>query len=171
MEIRRVITAEQEGRGVFARVEEVEPVHGAVEIFRAWGWDKLPTLPVHGADWTPGTQFPPPGGVRVTVVEFPPGIGVDHRSDDVQTEEGRRLREAGGHVRDQDADTGMHRSDGIDVAFVLSGEMGLEQDNGVEVTLRPGDVLVQQGARHAWRNRSGKPVLMGFVVFGAERSG
>ncbi len=55
---------------------------------------------------------------------------------------------------------GMHRSDTIDYVFVLEGEIVLELDEGRETTLRVGDVAIQNGTRHAWRNRSGKTVRM-----------
>ena len=43
--------------------------------------------------------------------------------------------------------------------MVLDGEVSLELDTG-EVLLEPGDCIVQRGTRHAWRNRSDKPVKM-----------
>ena len=50
-------------------------------------------------------------------------------------------------------DAGMHRSATIDYDVVLEGTIGLELDDGVEVTLQPGDVVVQNGTRHRWHNR------------------
>ena len=41
----------------------------------------------------------------------------------------------------------------LDYDFVLEGTVGLELDNGTEVTLRPGDIVVQNGTRHRWHNR------------------
>ena len=45
-----------------------------------------------------------------------------------------------------------------------------ELDAGNEVTLAPGDVVVQNGTRHAWRNRSTSPATMLFVLIGARRN-
>jgi len=64
---------------------------------------------------------------------------------------------------------GMHTTDSIDYDVVLEGEIVLELDDGKEVTLRPHDVVVQNGTRHAWRNRSDKPAKMLFVLVGASR--
>jgi quercetin dioxygenase-like cupin family protein len=63
----------------------------------------------------------------------------------------------------------MHKTDTVDVTVVISGELVLELDDGAEVTLRPGAVVVQNGVRHAWRNRSDEPCLMAIVVMSAER--
>ena len=52
---------------------------------------------------------------------------------------------------------------GLAAARALEGEIALQLDTG-EVTLRPGDCVVQRGTRHAWRNRSGKPVKMMAVM-------
>ncbi|MER5832646.1 hypothetical protein ABT116_17785 [Streptomyces sp. NPDC002130] len=34
--------------------------------------------------------------------------------------------------------------------------------------LSAGDIVIQNGTRHAWRNRSGQPVTMAFILIGAE---
>ena len=81
-----------------------------------------------------------------------------------------RLSASNGKAGVRDAETGGHATDTIDIAFVISGEIGLEQE-GTEVTLRPGDVLVQMGAMHTWRNRGSEPCVMGFVLVGTERVG
>ena len=47
---------------------------------------------------------------------------------------------------------GMHTTATIDFEVVLDGEIWLELDDGVEVHLRAGDTVVQNGTRHAWRN-------------------
>ncbi len=49
----------------------------------------------------------------------------------------------------------------------ISGEVCLELDDGATKTLRPGDCVVQNGTRHAWRNLTDRPAVMAFVVVGA----
>lgn len=39
-------------------------------------------------------------------------------------------------------------------------------DNGVEVTLKAGDVCVQRGTIHGWDNRTDKPARVFFVLTG-----
>ena len=48
----------------------------------------------------------------------------------------------------------MHRTNSIDYGIVLAGEVELELDDGVKTLLRPGDVVVQRGTIHLWRNPS-----------------
>lgn len=58
---------------------------------------------------------------------------------------------------------GLHTTRTIDHAVVLSGEIDLELDAG-EVHLTAGDVVVQRGTRHAWRNKSGEACVMAFIL-------
>ena len=58
---------------------------------------------------------------------------------------------------------GMHTTRTIDYGIVLSGEIDLELDSG-EVHLTSGDIAVQRGTRHAWRNRSQSPCSIAFVL-------
>jgi quercetin dioxygenase-like cupin family protein len=59
-----------------------------------------------------------------------------------------------------------HRTDSIDYAVVLSGEIDMTLDDQV-VTLRAGDVLVQRGTIHNWINRSTAPCVIAFVLIAA----
>ena len=60
-------------------------------------------------------------------------------------------------------DPAMHITRTIDYAIILSGEIDLELDEG-EVHLKQGDVVVQRGTRHAWRNRGTRPCTVAFVL-------
>jgi quercetin dioxygenase-like cupin family protein len=60
-----------------------------------------------------------------------------------------------------------HRTDSIDYAVVLSGEIDMELDDQV-VTLRAGDVLVQRGTVHNWVNRGTAPCVIAFVLIDAK---
>ena len=59
-----------------------------------------------------------------------------------------------------------HRTNSIDYAVVLSGEIDMELDDQV-VTLRAGDVLVQRGTIHNWVNRSNAACVIAFVLIDA----
>jgi len=48
----------------------------------------------------------------------------------------------------------MHRSNSIDYGIVLSGHVELEVDDGAKTLLGPGDIVVQRGTVHLWRNPS-----------------
>jgi quercetin dioxygenase-like cupin family protein len=47
----------------------------------------------------------------------------------------------------------MHSTHSIDFVVVLDGEMTLMLGDGQELTLHPGDTVVQRGVAHAWLNR------------------
>jgi quercetin dioxygenase-like cupin family protein len=60
-----------------------------------------------------------------------------------------------------------HRTESIDYAVVLSGEIDMELD-GSAVHLRAGDVLVQRGTMHNWVNRGTQPCVIAFVLVAAK---
>jgi len=66
--------------------------------------------------------------------------------------------------------SGFHRTDTLDYVMILDGEVTLELDRG-SVALGPGDCVVQRGTRHAWRNRSGRPVKMAVVMVSLKPAG
>jgi quercetin dioxygenase-like cupin family protein len=57
----------------------------------------------------------------------------------------------------------MHRTSSIDYGIVLSGQLELELEDGVKTLLGPGDVVVQRGTNHLWRNPSATEVCR--IVF------
>ena len=59
------------------------------------------------------------------------------------------------------------QNDTVDYRVVYDGEISLELDDGETLHLRRGDVVVQNGTRHAWRNKGAKPVTMLFFLNGA----
>jgi quercetin dioxygenase-like cupin family protein len=60
-----------------------------------------------------------------------------------------------------------HRTDSIDYAVVMSGEVDMELDD-TTVHLRAGDVLVQRGTIHNWVNRGTEPCVIAFVLIAAK---
>ena len=47
-----------------------------------------------------------------------------------------------------------HRTNSIDYGIVLTGQVELELDDGAIETCGPGDIIVQRGTIHLWRNPS-----------------
>jgi quercetin dioxygenase-like cupin family protein len=64
---------------------------------------------------------------------------------------------------------GMHTTDTVDFDVVVSGEVYLELDDGAEVLLKAGDCVIQNGTRHAWRNRSSQPCVNAVAFVSAQR--
>jgi quercetin dioxygenase-like cupin family protein len=56
-----------------------------------------------------------------------------------------------------------HRTDSIDYAVVMSGEIDMEMDDTV-VHLKAGDVLVQRGTIHNWVNNGAEPCVIAFIL-------
>jgi quercetin dioxygenase-like cupin family protein len=63
-----------------------------------------------------------------------------------------------------------HATDTIDYVVMLEGEVTLDLEAG-SVTLRAGDVLVDRGVVHSWRNDSGKPARGAIVILPAHPVG
>jgi len=60
-----------------------------------------------------------------------------------------------------------HRTDSIDYAVVMSGEIDMELDIG-SVHLKAGDVLVQRGTIHNWVNKGTVPCVIAFTLVAAK---
>ncbi|KAF7326713.1 Cupin-2 domain-containing protein [Mycena sanguinolenta] len=63
----------------------------------------------------------------------------------------------------------MHRTQSIDYAVVISGEIVLALDNGEEKTVKAGEFIVQRGTNRTWHNRSEAPCRIAVVMVGAEK--
>ncbi len=61
----------------------------------------------------------------------------------------------------------VHRTATLDYAFVLSGEIDMELDDGA-VHLAAGDVLIQRGTIHNLVNNGNVPCVIAFVLIGAD---
>lgn len=175
--VRRIVTGQTpERKSVFTHVEDVTPIVMAsgMSWYGVWGWDELPVLPYFdSAGYTPRSAFPGPGQLRVNTVVFPPGYGVVKPTGAATAgppEEYKRLLAAQPPGGEHNHETGMHSTDSVEFGFVFSGEVTLVQDDNAEVTLRPGDVYVQNGALHAWRNRGDEPCMICFLVVGTTRT-
>jgi hypothetical protein len=99
---------------------------------------------------------PPHGGSVFRVIDLPP--------DKVRyAAEGARPDHAvsGRHP-------GFHKTDTIDYAIVLEGEVWAMMDEGEDKLMTAGDVLVQRGTSHAWSNRSDRNCVIAFILIDAK---
>jgi mannose-6-phosphate isomerase-like protein (cupin superfamily) len=176
MRVRRVVTGhDRDGKAVFASDEEVDSLALALmpgaEFHRLWGADQAPTFPGDGGPTAQHAYFPPVGGYRFGFATFPPGTvpvpaDLDRQAALAEIEE----KLPGLLAYGEPDNPGMHTTDTIDFEVVLSGELILELDDGVEKVLRPGDTVVQNGTRHRWSNRGTEPVVMAVFLIGAHRA-
>lgn len=51
-------------------------------------------------------------------------------------------------------ETPLHRTDSLDYGVVLEGDVELVLDGGESKVLKRGDITIQRGTNHLWRNRS-----------------
>ena len=145
----------------------------AAEFHLLWGGDKTPQFPDDGSmpEWR--TYFPPDRRLPVRLVHHAA------RTRARQTGCPQRRGGAGGHggqaaragALHGSADPGMHTTDTIDFEVVLEGTIVLELDDGAEVTLQPGDTVVQNGTRHRWKNLGDKPARLALFICGASHAG
>ena len=61
----------------------------------------------------------------------------------------------------------VHRTDSLDYAVIMSGEIDMELD-GSTTRLKAGDVVVQRGTVHNWVNRGTEPCVIAFVLIAAK---
>jgi quercetin dioxygenase-like cupin family protein len=139
---------------------------------------------------------PPPGGACFRIVEIAPGDGGQEQGGHEQggqeqggqdqggQEQGGHEQgghEQGGHEQggqeqggqeqsaspDHEEFQGAHQTDTLDYVTVLRGEVTLLVGDS-EVTLRPGDCVVQQpGVPHDWQNRTAEASVMVGVLLSA----
>ena len=170
---RRIVTGNVNGKSV---VQSDEPVP-AYEFKTVPGYEHTliwvnPTTPDLGTeqrfDRYPDSLVPGPGGTSLHFVTFPPGaVFADPSFDGAAAQEEALVRLRGLADHFEKEDPGMHKTNTIDYAVVYDGEMWLELDDGETLHLNRGDVIVQNGTRHAWRNKGNKPVTMLFFLNGA----
>lgn len=61
----------------------------------------------------------------------------------------------------------MHRTNSIDYGIVLEGEIELELDDGEKRSIRQGEIVVQRGNNHLWRNTTSRVCRMAFILIEA----
>lgn len=133
-------------------------------------WATAPAAkpPFGGVDPTPGvtSMVPGPGETRFIVATFPPDsvFGAEGFDPDAAVRENLAINPG---LAERFEPDGMHETPTIDYGIVLDGEIWLELDKGRSTLLRQFDVIVQNGTRHAWRNKSERPATVAFVLIGA----
>lgn len=105
------------------------------------------------------------GGSILRVADFPPDASYDPRGLQSFLDESG-VRDA----TDQPRHFWFHKTESLDYAFVLEGEIYAMLDEG-EVLMRAGDVLIQRATNHSWSNRSGKSCRIAFVLLDLPRDG
>jgi hypothetical protein len=175
MKVRRVVTGHTpDGKATVVSDTEVDAITldllGGAEFHRLWGADEAPTFPDDGSPRPAPAYFPPVGGFRFGLFTVGPQSVALPEDLDFQralAEMEEKLPGVAAHLEVDDP--GMHTTNTIDFEYVISGEVWLELDDGKEIHLRAGDTVVQNGTRHAWRNKSSEPCRLVVCLIGAHR--
>lgn len=168
--IRRVVTADdakgkshivEDAPAASVRTVAQRPGYRAVNV---WRTEEFPAK-IKSSDTTPKHHgvLPPKNGTVLRIIDFPP--------EPKDPKELKRLLDAtfgsiyddAHHDRGSAKHPGMHRTETVDYAIMLEGEIWAVMDEG-ETLLRTGDVLVQRGTNHAWANRSSKSARVAFIL-------
>ncbi len=168
MGIRRVVTGHtKDGKATFVSDTIVEQVPGRPLML--WGAEEPVTFPDDGSppNFT-ASDFPSVGGFRFGIFIVPPYS--DPQAIGAREETWHQIvKNPGKHIYPEPDNPGMHTTDTIDYEYVISGEVWLELDDGEEILLKAGDTVVQNGTRHAWRNKSSEPCQIVVCIIGAHR--
>ena len=145
-EIRRVVTThDAQGKAVVmvdAPADNSTSRRSGHQSQLIWMTDVTPSDLLHDEDMgARDTGRPPPaGGTIFRVLELQPGVSAE-----------------------------MHRTDTVDYVIMLEGAIDMEMDDGFEVHLEAGDVMVQRGTYHSWTNRGTVPCRLAAILVDAKR--
>jgi mannose-6-phosphate isomerase-like protein (cupin superfamily) len=143
---RRIVTGvDKDRRSVVAEdaVLEATVYPSGNSILDLWGSDAPVVLPTSGARPPTTAPLPPRGGFRCCLFVLPAG--------------------------DPERGPGMHATDTVDVAMVVSGTVVMRLGGGETVELASGDVVVQNGTEHRWENIGDSEAVIAVFTVGADR--
>jgi len=148
-EIRRVVTGHTTaGKAIFLRDETLEPhlgTHGGVnavyDVYRTSEHPALLGQEVNGV-WIDEIKVQPElvssNGSTLRTADFAPGANIK-----------------------------FHRTLTIDYGIVAKGSIVVELDDGECRVLQEGDIIVQRGTIHAWKNKSSQWARVHFILLAA----
>ena len=149
------------------RTVEGRPNYRAVNIWRT----EASPAPINVPDSIQshkGILPPKNGGTILRIIDYPPeSKDIAERNRQIAATFSSIFVDADHDKRDG-AHPGMHRTDTVDYAIILEGEIWAVMDDN-ETLMKQGDVLVQRGTNHAWANRSDKTARICFVLIDGAR--
>jgi mannose-6-phosphate isomerase-like protein (cupin superfamily) len=177
--IRRVITGHdengkaivlEEGLAPAVRTNPLRPGHISVDLWKTAASPVIVRRSEPDPTAGPKQIHPPPHGTVFRISEIAPETEAVRN---MPPEQSRAVFAAMGNEAASTAGRKvgrhpfMHRTETVDYAVVLQGEITLLLDDQ-DVLLKAGDVVIQRGTNHAWSNRSDKPALMLYVLIDGE---
>ena len=173
-QFRRVVTGHDangkavvisDGPSPLVHVNPNEPEWYSADMFRTGEMPARILAQTPETTLGPRRQMPTKSGTVIRINHFPPEPEAVRA---MTPEDSQRAFAALGNQKAATFGKGgrhplMHRTESIDYAIVLEGEITMVMDKE-DVVLKAGDVLVQCGTNHAWSNRSDKPCVVCFVL-------
>lgn len=145
--IRRIVTThDADGKAIIGMDSQIESNPGVkdknVQSSVLWATSQMPVDMSGNADPAASKLGlnPAPNGSILRMLELPPG-----------------------------APALMHRTNTIDYVLLMEGECDMILDDGKEVHMNQGDIMIQQGTWHGWANRSSKTCRIAFVLIDAKK--
>ena len=172
--VRRVVTGhDAQGRAVvisdgpapFVHVNALDPDWYSTDIWRTSATPATIVAAAEEPTLGPRRQMPERNGTVLRINHYPPEPEAVRR---MSAADSRKAFAALGNETASTFGKGgrhplMHRTETIDYAIVLAGEITMLLDDS-EVVLKAGDIVVQCGTNHAWSNRSQAPCVIAFVL-------
>ncbi|NKY48615.1 cupin domain-containing protein [Nocardia vermiculata] len=175
--MRRIVIGDDDtGQGRILADDDIAPLTLAMlpgaQVHRMWELDEPPQLPLTGLPpRTETTFFPGPGGLRFGYISIPGGLSYEPDPTLSETAMAGLVAEAETKVAGMMASfdpqrPGMHATDSMDMVVVLSGQGRMRIDDGTDVTLQPGDCVIQHGTPHGWFNDGTEPFVFCYTLCG-----
>ena len=177
--VRRVVTGLNENGRARVLIDSPSPHvmdSGASAVTEIWSNSESPATYDNNGDRAifPVQHDPNPNGTLCRVLELAPGLAIP---DGVPVEQ--LLELAKGLFKGLQSDfeptlesvarhPSFHKTNSLDYLCILSGRLTMLLDDDDEVTLQPGDVVVQQGVMHGWRVDGDEPLRMFAVLIDGE---
>lgn len=169
--VRRVVTGhDKDGKAICVSDEIATNIlqrdtRPGVTLVNFWQTDTSPAEfagPEETVDG-PLVLHPPKNGTVFRLIEFLPED--PEVINNIDGKEAFAAMGASGNIVENARHPYMHRTDSVDYAMVVKGEiMMLMDDEKDDVLLKTGDVVVQRGTNHAWANRGAEPCHLLFVL-------
>ena len=174
IKVRRVVTGhDEQGRAIVVSDGPAPFVHtvagnvgwSSTDIWRTRATPAPVVARAEEPTLGPRRQLPEANGTVVRINLFPPESAAVRGMDQAGAQEtfaslgnaaGATFGRGGRHPM-------MHRTETIDYAIILEGEITMVLDEE-DVLLKAGDVVVQCGTNHAWSNRSDRPCRVAFIL-------
>ena len=171
--VRRVVTGhDEDGKAIVVADDDAtmileRPSRPGVALTNLWQTPKVPAE-MNGPEEALEGEFvlhPPKGGTIFRIVEFWPED--PEQLARIDGKEAFAAMGASHNVVEGARHPYMHRTDSVDYAVVIEGEIDMLLDD-CEVHLKAGDTVVQRGTNHAWSNRSDAVCRIAFILVDAE---